>query len=72
MGKEDQIPLDYSSIYPELNGFLIRPLLVNPPMCTLKELKDGTYNLYDIEMMHQILDIKNHRERPTEPNPMQP
>jgi hypothetical protein len=29
-------------------------------MCTLKELKDGTYSLYDLEMMHQIAEIKNH------------
>jgi hypothetical protein len=29
-------------------------------MCTLRELKDGTYNIYDLEMMHQILEIKEH------------
>lgn len=39
---------------------MIRPMLVNPPMCTLKELKDGTYNLYDLEMMHQIIELKTN------------
>lgn len=44
----------------------MKPLLVNPPMCTLKELQDGTYTLYDIEMMHQILEIKSHINTPIE------
>ncbi len=35
-------------------------------MCTLKELKDCTYTLYDIEMMHQIIEIKNHLSTPIE------
>lgn len=56
------IPTDYNSIFPELNGFLIKPLLVNPPMCKLKELQDGTYSLYDVEIMHQILQLKKHME----------
>jgi len=61
------MPVDYSQIYPELNGYLIRPLLVNPAMCTLKELKDGTYTLYDVEVMHQIIEIRNHgKEKPPE------
>ena len=55
--------MDYSSVYPELNGYLVRPLLVNPPLCTLKELKDGTYNLYDLEMLHQIIDIRQHNSK---------
>jgi len=41
-----------------LNGYLIKPLLVNPPMCTYRELHDGTYTLLDLEMMHQILELK--------------
>lgn len=54
------MPVDYSKIYPKLNGYLVKPLLVNPPMCTLKELQDGTYSIYDLEMMHQIIEIKQH------------
>jgi hypothetical protein len=40
-------------------------MLVNPPMITLKELDDGTYTLYDIEVMHQILEIKDHQGTPS-------
>ena len=54
------MPVDYNDVYPELNGYLIKPLLVNPPMCTLRELQDGTYALKDVEMMHQIIEIRNH------------
>ena len=53
-------PVDYNAVFPELNGYLIKPLLINPPMCTLHELKDGTYNLYDLEMMHQIIALRTH------------
>ena len=56
------MPVDYSAIYPELNGYMVKPLLVSPPMCKLKELQDGTYNLYDLEMMHQIIEIKQHNK----------
>ena len=59
-GEAQVLPVDYNSIYPELNGYLIKPLLVNPPMCTLKELSDGTYSLYDLEVMHQIIEIKQY------------
>ena len=61
------LPVDYNSIYPELNGYLIKPLLVNPPMCSLKELADGTYTLYDIEVMHQIIEIKQFNPIVLEP-----
>lgn len=29
-------------------------------MCTLKELQDGTYTIKDLEVMHQVIDLKNH------------
>ena len=44
-------------------------MLINPPMLTLKELDDGTYSLYDIEVMHQIIEIKMHQSRPVDPVP---
>jgi len=59
------MPVDYSKIYPMLNGYLVKPLLVNPPLCTLKELQDGTYTIYDLEMFHQILEIKKHMVPPS-------
>lgn len=35
-------------------------------MCTLKELGDCTYSLYDIEMMHQIIEIRVHQSQPVD------
>ena len=29
-------------------------------MCTLKELQDGTYSLYDLEILHQVLELRDH------------
>ena len=52
--------MDYNSIFPELNGYVIKPLLSEPPMCTLKELQDGTYSLYDLEILHQVLELRDH------------
>jgi len=54
------LPTDYSEIFPELNGYLIKPLLVSPPMCSLKELQDGTYTIKDLEVMHQIIELRKH------------
>ncbi len=62
------MPVDYSKVYPKLNGYLVKPLLVNPPLCTLRELQDGTYSIYDLEMFHQILEIKQHMSPPPESN----
>lgn len=44
--------------YPNIDVYLHRPLLINPPMCTLRELQDGTYSIDDLAMMHEILDLK--------------
>ncbi len=41
-----------------MNSFLHRPLLTDPPMCTLKELEDGTYSIHDVDLMHELLDLK--------------
>lgn len=27
-------------------------------MCTLKELDNGTYSIQDLELMHELLDLK--------------
>jgi len=29
-------------------------------MCALKDLKDGTYTINDLEIMHQIIELRNH------------
>lgn len=45
-------------MFPNVDSFLHRPLLVDPPMCTLGELQDGTYSLRDVELMNELLDLK--------------
>lgn len=32
--------------------------MTDPPMCSLKELSDGTYSVDDVDLMHEILDLK--------------
>ncbi len=29
-----------------------------PPLCSLRELEDGTYNMCDVALMNEILDLK--------------
>lgn len=48
--------------YPDINMFLHRPLLTNPPMLALRELSDGTYSLADVALMHDIIDFKEELE----------
>ena len=60
---------NYNEVFPELNGYLIKPLLVNPPMCKLHELQDGTYSIKDLEMMHQIIEIQDHARQVHSPSP---
>ena len=44
--------------FPNVNAFLHRPMLSDPPMCTLKELQDGTYSIIDLTLMNELLDLK--------------
>jgi len=43
-----------------VDSFLHRPLLTDPPMCTLKELQDGTYSFNDLFLLNELLDLKIH------------
>lgn len=45
-------------MYPNVDEFLHRPLITDPPMCTLKELQDGTYSIQDVMIMNELLDLK--------------
>jgi hypothetical protein len=47
-------------MFPNINGFLHRPLIAEPPLCTLKELQDGTYSIDDLCLMNELLDLKAH------------
>ncbi len=37
---------------------LWRPVIAEPPLCTLKELQDGTYSIEDLADFHEALDLK--------------
>jgi len=37
--------------------YLLRPVLAEPPMCTISELKT-TLNIDDLADMHELLNIK--------------
>ena len=41
--------------------YLWRPVLHNPPLCAWKELKDGTYSLNDLADMHDALTYAHYR-----------
>lgn len=38
------------------------PTCSNPPLCTLRELKDGTYDLADVALMIDLLLVKADNE----------
>ena len=34
----------------------MRPVMRDPPLCTLKQLQDGTYTLNDLADFHEAMD----------------
>lgn len=38
----------------------------NPPLCTLRELQDGTYNICDLADMHEAMDAEDEYARRAE------
>jgi hypothetical protein len=47
---------------------IMRPVMHNPPLCTLRELDDGTYTIDDLANFHEAMDIEEelthrHAER---------
>jgi hypothetical protein len=48
------------SMFPSIDFFLHRPIIVEPPLCTLRELQDGTYSLLDLLTFHELADLKQH------------
>ena len=40
-------------------------MIAEPPLCSLKELEDGTYSLMDVLLMNQLLDLKKHMKEST-------
>lgn len=37
----------------------MRPVTSTPPLCSLKELRDGTYDLADVALMNDALDVRD-------------
>ena len=35
----------------------------NPPLCSLKELQDGTYTIDDLADMHEAMDVEDENAR---------
>jgi len=51
---------------PNVDMYLWRPIISEPPLCQLCQLEDGTYNINDLVDMHEVLDAKaevNRREQ---------
>lgn len=42
---------------------LWRPVLAEPPLCSIRELHDGTYSIDDLADMHEALDLKDELSR---------
>ena len=41
----------------------MRPVFHDPPLCALRELKDGTYSLNDLAEMHEAMDEETEYTR---------
>lgn len=41
----------------------MRPVMRDPQLCTLKQLKDGTYSLNDLADFHEAMDEEAEYER---------
>jgi hypothetical protein len=37
--------------------------LRNPPLCSLRELQDGTYSIDDLADMHEAIDLEEENQR---------
>lgn len=53
-------PKSLTELFPQVNYFLHRGLLAEPPMHSLTDILDGTLSIVDLEMIHEILDFKEH------------
>ena len=47
-----------------LEWYVWRPILRNPPLCTLSELQEGgRYTLDDLADMHEAMDVEEENDR---------
>lgn len=47
--------------------YLHRPIIADPPLCSLRELQDGTYSLDDLITLHEILDVRSYLKEKSQP-----
>ena len=52
-------PKTLAEMFPDVDFFLHRGILCEPQMCRLSELGDGTYSLYDVHVLNQLIDLKD-------------
>lgn len=53
------INIDPRSI-PNINLYLWRPVICDPPLCSYSQLIDGTYTIDDLADMHEALDLRDY------------
>ena len=44
--------------FPNVDVWLHRAVIVEPPLCSLHQLEDGTYSIEDVLIMNELLDLK--------------
>jgi hypothetical protein len=44
----------------------MRPIMRDPPLCTLRELQDGTYSINDLADFHEAMDEEAEYQRQIE------
>ncbi len=57
VGQSGHISID-ERYFPNFNAILHNPVLCDPPLCTLRELQDGTYSIDDLYMMNELIGLK--------------
>ena len=58
-GGRELLPFDYNEVYPEVHGYLARPLLAKVPLASMLEVH-RSMTLHELELLHQIMDIREH------------
>ena len=51
-------PKTLPELFPDIDFYLYRGVIANPPMCKLGDLSDGSISLYELHIIHELLDLK--------------
>ena len=52
------MPKSLTELFPSIDFYLYRPVIINPQMCQYKDLSDGSLSLYDLFLLHELMDLK--------------